>query len=208
MTNAFDYFNKIYCINLDARKDRWESCKKEFLAAQIEVERFSAVKGESPVIAFNTSQAAVIAKALEDGCENTLILEDDVKFKGDMHLHYAMNELPADWDSLYLGGNIIGIDTIPFQPPFRFSSHLFCLIDCWQTHAVAYSRKGMEFIRDNFKADNGYIFDEWLRKNMLPRRKSFIIAPQIAYQRASFSDIWNVQANFEHLFEAGNKLLL
>ena len=25
-----DYFDKIYCVNLDERTDRWEQAKKEF----------------------------------------------------------------------------------------------------------------------------------------------------------------------------------
>ncbi|MFZ9376809.1 MAG: glycosyltransferase family 25 protein, partial [Candidatus Fonsibacter ubiquis] len=41
-----DYFEKIYCINLDKRPDRWESAKKEFLKHNINVERYSAVDGK------------------------------------------------------------------------------------------------------------------------------------------------------------------
>ena len=29
-TTIFDYFDAIYCINLDKRPDRWEWVKKEF----------------------------------------------------------------------------------------------------------------------------------------------------------------------------------
>lgn len=30
MENPFDYFQEIYCINLDHRIDRWENAQKEF----------------------------------------------------------------------------------------------------------------------------------------------------------------------------------
>ena len=30
MNNPFDYFDEIYCINLDHRKDRWQHAQEEF----------------------------------------------------------------------------------------------------------------------------------------------------------------------------------
>ena len=38
-----NYFDKVYCINLDDRKDRWEECVDEFnkIDALNDVERFS-----------------------------------------------------------------------------------------------------------------------------------------------------------------------
>lgn len=204
--NPFNLFNKIYCINIDQRTDRWKQAQDEFKRLDIGVERFPATTGDNKFVAFNTSQLNCI-KAAHDYF-NVLILEDDIAFAETSNLEAAVNELPEDWDCLYLGGNIIGCDTIPFKPPFRFSDHLFCLIDCWQTQSVAYSQKGMQFVIDNFKVDNGYNYDEWLRNNMLPRRKSFIVAPQMTYQRPSYSDIWQCNADFSHLLEAGNKLLI
>ena len=36
MKNPFDYFDKIYCINLDYRTDRWEQVQNEFEKIGIE----------------------------------------------------------------------------------------------------------------------------------------------------------------------------
>ncbi len=158
----------------------------------------------SPFVAFNTSQKWAMEQATEFPL---MILEDDCVFKNMDHLFAAMSELPEDWEVLYGGANIIGIDTIPFAQPVRYSEHLFTLTDAWMTHCMIYSKRGVERILNTFSVTCGYNYDEWLRKNILPAGKAFIIAPQIAYQRASFSNIWNVPTNFEHLFEAGNKLL-
>jgi GR25 family glycosyltransferase involved in LPS biosynthesis len=51
MRNPFDYFDKIYCINLDSRPDRWEQAKSEFEKVEIldRVERFSACVGKAEV---------------------------------------------------------------------------------------------------------------------------------------------------------------
>jgi len=43
------YFDKIYCINLDRRKDRWKETEKELKKWGLldQVERYSAVDGTS-----------------------------------------------------------------------------------------------------------------------------------------------------------------
>ena len=43
--NINEYFDKIYCINLDSKKDKWRRVKREFESNSIEVERFSAIDG-------------------------------------------------------------------------------------------------------------------------------------------------------------------
>ena len=40
-----DFFEECYCINLDRRKDRWESCSRQFKKHNIEVKRFTAIDG-------------------------------------------------------------------------------------------------------------------------------------------------------------------
>ena len=201
------YFDKKYCINIDSRTDRWAQVQAECAREGFEVERYAACVDDHRVLAFNGSQFSVLCRAYQESKGSTLILEDDCVFKNTMHLHYAMNELPPDWEVLYLGGNILGMDTHPFRPPIRHSAHLFKLADCWQTHAMVYSRAGLEHITENFKWDNGYAYDEWLRQNILPRGKSFIIAPQIAYQRPGWSDLWNCPSDYSSLFDRGNALL-
>ncbi len=49
MKNPFDYFDKIFCINLDSRPDRWKQVQKEFDKVGIldRVERFSALTGKT-----------------------------------------------------------------------------------------------------------------------------------------------------------------
>jgi GR25 family glycosyltransferase involved in LPS biosynthesis len=209
----FSFFDKTYCINLDKRTDRWQQSLSEFAKVGISVERFKACEGDNKALAFNKSQYHCIQKGLSE-CDKFLILEDDVEFKGWSHLGMALNELPNDWDILWLGGNLIGCGGIEFRPPVRYRSHLFRPQDIWQTHAVAYSRKAAEWIvnnfpfhKDEYEKEGLTIYDEWLRVNALPMLNCFIVAPQIAVQRADHSDIWNTHADYTSLFERGNKLL-
>jgi hypothetical protein len=121
-----DYFDKIYCINLDRRPDRWEeNCLPQFKELGMEVERFSACDGKTEVdlghsdvynaeLAGSISHLNAIKKAKEDGVKRLLLLEDDVVFKtsgrantNDMFEERIKN-VPEDWDILFFGGNHIG----------------------------------------------------------------------------------------------------
>ena len=45
---AFDYFDKIFCINLDSRPDRWELAQSEFDKVGI-LDRVERVSGWYPI---------------------------------------------------------------------------------------------------------------------------------------------------------------
>lgn len=205
-------FQQILLINLHHRTDRLNQMMDQGIRTS-SGESFTIIEActpdkaieNSPFVAFNTSQLWAL-KALHTF--PALVLEDDCVFGNCQHLEAALGELPSDWEILYGGANLLGIDVIPFKQPVRYSQHLFTVTDAWQTHCMIYSRRGAERILDTFKVNCGYNMDEWLRQNILPAGKSFVIAPQIAYQRAGYSDIWNCQVQTEHLFEQGNKLLL
>ena len=75
--SLLDNFDKVYCINLDSRKDRWKECVIEFNKIGIldEVERFSAVKHERGIAGCTLSHYEIIKKCKKDGCKNVLIFE-------------------------------------------------------------------------------------------------------------------------------------
>lgn len=66
MNNFFDYFDAIYCINLDRRTDRWETVQREFdkVGIRERVVRFSAIETpENGAIGCLLSHRAIIQKA-------------------------------------------------------------------------------------------------------------------------------------------------
>jgi len=82
------YFDKIFCINLDRRPDRWEDCLKQFKLYNIkDVERFSAYDGlkanlevepsTSGVCGCARSHQILLQKAADGPWNRVLILEDD-----------------------------------------------------------------------------------------------------------------------------------
>lgn len=204
--NGFEFFDNIYYINLASRTDRDLATRYELMRLDIAAKRIEAETGEIKWMAFNESQFKALSQA--EG-ERVLILEDDIVFRNvssltGSHLPEAIKELPEDWDMLFLGANTIGSDVLPFEVPAPYSKHLNRITNSWATHAVAYSRKCIDEILEIWKHDEYPIYDEFLRVNILPVKKCFVLNPMIADQRDGFSDIWQtpVQNGF---FNQGNE---
>lgn len=138
MNNPFDYFDAIYCINLDERTDRWEHSLKQFekLGISDRVERFSAIKCQDKktrneladlhyggywrphymyplngAVGCATSHLEIIKLAKSRGLKNVLVFEDDFISMTDWHetLKSALCDLDNfDWDLFYLGWGFRG----------------------------------------------------------------------------------------------------
>ena len=108
------YFDKIYCINLDTRIDRWQECLSEFKKIGIEndVERFSAIKMSPGIAGCTKSHYEIIKTAKENKYKNVLVLEDDVSFTEEFFydvLEKAFSQMKKqnlDYEMFYLGGNL------------------------------------------------------------------------------------------------------
>jgi len=169
-------FDHIVCLNLEIRPDRKAQAIAEFRLVGLQnVEFFPAfLAGYS---GFNKSQRAIFQKY-----EGSLfVFEDDVKFINNIHdVDRILEELPADWDVVYLGANLKSNIK-------RYSENLYFLKDAWTTHAIGYSEKMVRWLKENY--DGTTIYDEWLRVYVQPEKKCFITAPMLATQRDGFSNI-------------------
>jgi GR25 family glycosyltransferase involved in LPS biosynthesis len=207
MHTPFAFFDKIYCINLKRRTDRWIQVQTEFAKLNITVDRFEAIEGNDPKQAFNMSQVAVLQQALRDGCRRFLVLEDDVVFTNTAHLTMSLKQLPYNWDMLYLGANVLGDDCNRWAKPVKISNNLCRVFNAWQTHSVAYNRKVAEVIVSQFNPLGGEMYDDWLRRNILVSKLCYITYPQMTYQAPGFSDIWNTQTDYTSLLKRGNNAM-
>jgi GR25 family glycosyltransferase involved in LPS biosynthesis len=138
---------------------------------------------------------------LEDEGTALLTLEDDVQFKNYDHLEDALWQLPANWDVLYLGANLRG------QRPDYYSKNLKRIHIAYTTHAIAYSRKMVEYIVNSYNPYNFEMYDSWLSDNVLGKYNCYVVSPMVAYQRPIYSDLWGVHADYTSCFDDGNKLL-
>jgi len=111
MKSPFDFFDEIYCINLERRVDRWKQCQSEFdkIGIANKVIRFKAFDNkENPKKGCYDSHLSVIKLAYERKLKNVLIFEDDVAFLkryDDRKLNRAIESLnETEWEFFYLGG--------------------------------------------------------------------------------------------------------
>ena len=143
--NTFDineYFDNIYCLNLDRRTDRWGKVSKEFEKFNIEVERFSAIDGDDLefesiskeiqnlsneglienkyALACLRSHREIIKDAKSKGYGRILIFEDDIIFSEDFRKKIK-KIVDIDWNLTYLGSSQFNWNNIEYQSNFYLS---------------------------------------------------------------------------------------
>lgn len=220
MKNPFKFFDKIFCINLDSRPDRWAKCQEKFKKLGIldKVERFSAFKLEHPDPAYKKilgqsgctlSHLSILKKALDNNYSNYLVLEDDFEINETeinslSILDNSLSELPPDWDILYLGGNLTDVyENVPLE---KYSTFLYQVKACHTTHAMAISKSGMQKIAQKIGHVESIVewvikkgtIDVFLSKEILSSNNCFIINPLLILQQEDFSDIEQSVYNYKN----------
>lgn len=193
---------KQLCINLDSRPDRAATAWAEFKRVGFMPDKIPGIAGDNKPLAFNQSvyRAMQVAKG-----DDVFLFEDDVVFD----FEPGMLDVPniPNMLSVHLGCNIMG----QWQKPTAYNEDYALLHNCWQSHATYYSAECVAFILANMNpneiSDACPIFDEWFRRHVLPMGRSYVMKPMIAYQRPSFSDIWNTQADYTQCHIDGNRYL-
>lgn len=151
--NPFDhlknFFDAVYCINLDRRPDRWERFQSQMPADWPfrPIQRVAAMDGRRvPPPAWWSqgggawgcyrSHVQIIEQALNTGLRSLLILEDDALFDPQFTEKAVrfVQELPPDWGMVYLGGQHLFVDQ---HPPLRISPLVYRPYNVNRTHAYA-----------------------------------------------------------------------
>ncbi len=107
--NPLFYFDAIYCVNLESASVRREEMQRRFecLGVARRVRWFPAVETpESHHVGCALSHRQILERALRQGLDNVLVVEDDAIFLDDAlaHLGNSVAELRAqDWNRLLRG---------------------------------------------------------------------------------------------------------
>jgi GR25 family glycosyltransferase involved in LPS biosynthesis len=198
-----DYFDKIFCVNLDRRPDKWELCEKEFAKHGLIVERLPAIEGKTipyegrlPAGAIGNamSHSRILRIAKELGLQSVLIFEDDVEFDNRLQEKFSLwiNEVPNNWDLLYLGGNHNWVETLPLCSP-----HLMKLDNTYATHAYAVKNTLYDLTTqrlETFSTEGDVIMAEIQKVS-----NSYCFVPNLAWQRAGVSDVFNRYVDYSFL---------
>lgn len=199
------FFDKIYCINLDERQDRWVSAKKEFeLIGISNYERFSAIKNDIGHIGCRDSHIEVIKDAKKNNYNKILILEDDFVFinKNKNLIDSILKQLSnVEWELFYFGatvhlydGKLVTVDENLVLTNFAYT-----------THSYAVNSNVFDFIIENGK--NHEIIDVFYNSNIVINKKTFISNPMICLQRESYSNVENKNTNYEWMLDYFNAAL-
>lgn len=211
MSNPFSFFDRIYCINLDSRPDRWRQCNAKFsefgisgLPVRFPAVHFRGVPDNQRKLAGQAgctlSHFAVLSDAKKNGFKNFLVLEDDFEIHGETgayleNLSKSISQLPDNWDMFYLGGNLT--DNYGVYPVSKYSRNLLKLHSCHTTHAFAVNSSCYDLYGQN-APDASSIFpwmarntiiDVFLSRHILKNINAFIANPMLTLQAPGLSDI-------------------
>ena len=204
--NPFDFFEEIYCINLDHRTDRWQLAQEEFekLGIKDKVIRFSAISNPDGRIGIIKSNLEIVKIAKNKKLKNVLIFEDDVKFlfenKPLENLQLAINQSKNyKWKLFYLGANT-------HDKLIKISTNLIYLKNSFASHSMAYHESVYDkFIQyasniNTIKTPND-ILDVWLANEIQGKDLCLLVNPLLTTQRESYSDIEKRNVNYKFIEE-------
>ncbi len=202
-----EFFDKIYCINLDRRPDRWAECQLEFEKINLNVERVSAIDGrkiknntrlKNGALALTLTVYDIITEAIEKKYNKILILEDDIEFTEDIKVfNEEISSLPSNWDLLYFGGNH-NIHAGSSQP-VKVNEHFKRLHNTYSTHAIGISLTGLSIIDAKLKTHIKEI--DVLYAEIQKVANVYCFNKLLATQRDGFSDIENVDVSYKKIIE-------
>jgi|TARA_R110001606_G_scaffold343773_1_gene492361 GR25 family glycosyltransferase involved in LPS biosynthesis len=205
MQCLLDITDKIYCINLDRRTDRWQSVIEEFtkIGLKDKVERVSAVEASPGIKGCTFSHYNIIKQAKENKYKSILIFEDDVEFirvdEFEATISNALLQLQnlgIDYDMFYLGGNVKGTQNK------KVSNNLVELNNVKTTHAYIVTEKMYDIILNIFDSRGIHESPSWdggdlnrlnidfrYATDIAPHYNVYGVWPMLAKQAAGISDL-------------------
>jgi len=201
-----NYFDKIYCINLARRYDRWEDCIQNFKKHRIIADRFEGMDGKSIVMNYDKplspgeygcliSHLNIINDAVINNYDKILIFEDDIELHNDFSkiAEDFMKEVPDNWDMLYFGANTARNQNIKVSNRVNMASSLLT------THAYAIKSTVFHYLID--KILNGYGQIDKIYSDNHIYMNTYMCNPIIAWQKDGWSDVNNTFVDYNFLRE-------
>jgi len=202
-----DFFDRVCYINLDKRKDRFKRMEMVLDQNDICSMRVPAIEGNKwewkaehyphPLRAFDgvaggtSTQIEIIRQAQMDKRKSVLILEDDCGFiEGFPDLFDKWSEdVPDDWDLLYLGGmdgRGMHIDFIE-----KVINYIVRVTNMNSTHAYAVNQKAYQRVIDTMYESFPYLTDsaDGYLRSLQFELKAYAFNPPMIWQIDDYSDI-------------------
>ena len=207
MLDLNSYFDKIYCVNLDRREDRWIETQQEFDTWNIsnQIERFPAVDGNTIVNNFNINNGElglimthqnILREAIAQKYHCILIIEDDIQFTSDiLKLESYFKMLPSDWDMLWFGAN----HNIHCGNRLKLlNDKIIKCYNAFATHCIAFNHTIYSTVLNLINTKNKPV--DVYYSELQQTHNCYAFNPSIAIQRPSYSDIQNQYQDNRWLF--------
>ena len=184
-----------YCINLRKRPDRWARVLPEFYKLSLIPMRFLAIYNNIGHVGCIDSHLELLHQVKKDGI--FAVFEDDILALGTWQdIQRSINQLPPDWDMLYLGATLL-------EPLERYSENLFRLKRGLTTHAIIYNNqhKVCEYITAHHNSPQVDVFMMEVQEKF----NVYITYPLLVSQMPGKSDIVNRYTDYSEIQESYDK---
>jgi|ERR1700722_620754 len=191
----WNFFDKIYLINLRHRKDRLFNSAEQFHKYKIPYEVWEATYNQNGTEGIYQTLTAILKDSVEKNYQNILIFEDDFKLlvNPNDYIEKCILQLPENYDMFYLGANI----PTPKDAEW-FSENLIRVTRALALHAVAISLEGIKKI---LKLPKMLPVDMQIAGYIHPLGNTYISNPLIASQYEGFSDIEKRPTNYVYYIQ-------
>jgi glycosyl transferase family 25 len=209
-----NYFDKIFCINLDRRTDRWDNVSKLFERNGLVIEKHSAFDGKkeltlpypsSAELAGTISHRDVILKAKELGLKNVLVFEDDVEFEDNINEKFNIikNYIPNDWDMIYFGGNHVGgliqVNEYFFRCLRTYALHMYAVNEKCYDLLIKYLSDKIKWVLEGKQSLKPSVAADYFIGDLHYIINCYSIKPRLAWQKEGYSDIQEEVINYDFL---------
>jgi glycosyl transferase family 25 len=185
-----DFVDKIYCINLDRRPDRWARCQEIFKQHDLKVERAPAIDGKTllggslPLGALGVlrSNLALLEGAKRDKSWAICIFEDDIELDDDFNEKFSkyVEQLPDNWQFFYLGCS-------NKKPSIVEDININRLTKAYGAYAVIIRSGLYDKIIEELKKEDLQI--DLVYAKLQSQYCSYVVNPFLAWVRNDYSDI-------------------
>jgi len=208
------FFDATYVINLESRKDRWESITNFASAAGLPIKKLTAFPASdvdmnmhrygtrtrnAAAIACSLSHIKLFREAISKGYKKVFVLEDDAMFDSDLYeqldrIYERNQEILEDFDVLYLGAG-------SKYPPVILNEDLALSQYTLLTHAYIISERGMlrmlEFVDLMYDGKMPYTIDVFFATDLQPFNQTYQLNEFIVKIITSYSDLAFLKRNWE-----------
>lgn len=194
-----EYFDHIYCVNLDARTDKWLICNVEFDKHELVVQRWPAAVGTAlprhpklmpGEVGCLKSHEMILRDIIEQKYKRVLVLEDDVEFVPNVQNRFSdvVDMIPERWDMLYLGGSHL-------NEPKPINHAVARISRTYTTSSYGITLELAQEIISRFDNVQPHQVDV-LYSHLHPTKQCYSFVPSLAWQRAGHSDIHNIHVDY------------